>query len=68
MCDCIVVYDEQLHYLLCARGEVVRVVALEDALVQSCTERLVLGLGGEGTWRLRTLLVFDVLLHASDAR
>lgn len=57
-------HDEQLHYLLCARGDVVRVVALEYPLVESCMEWLLLGSGRGGLGRLRTLLVLDVSPHA----
>lgn len=60
--------DEQSHYLLCVRGEVVRVVALCYPRDERCMEWLLLGLARGGTWRLRVRLVFDLLLHAFDAR
>lgn len=48
--------DEQSHYLVCSRAEVVRAVVLLHAL------------RGDDILRLRILLVFDCLLFAFDAR
>lgn len=58
--------DEQSHYLACLHGEIVRVVLFADPLGELCMGRLLLGLERGGTWRRRTLLVFDLLLHAFD--
>lgn len=57
-----------LHFLAFSRVEVVWAVLLKYSLAAPCTERLLLGLSGDGTLRLRILLVYDLFPFAFDAR
>lgn len=61
--------DEQAHYLVCTRAEVVRAVLLDCSLAGQCMGRLLRGLRVDSILRLRRiLLVLDTLLFAFDAR